>query len=405
MTEPRVIAFYLPQFHRIAENDAWWGEGFTEWVNVRRAIPLFEGHRQPAIPGRLGYYDLEDPDVLPTQWAIAERAGLSGFCFYFYWFDGQRLLERPLERLLAQSPGVPHCLSWANENWTRRWDGKDREILIAQRYDRDTADRVFSDMLPHLTSPDYLRMGSRPILVVHRADHIPSVAQFVARWRELAARHSMSGLYLVAAETSGKVRPEVMGFDAGAEFPPVGMNDLRAHALVPPPRLKPDFRGRLFDYGRLARRMQRRPPAEYLRHHGVMPSWDNTARRGRHATVYLDATPEAYEEWLKAALEAERLQAGANGLVFINAWNEWAEGAYLEPDTALGEAYLDATRRAITVSDARPTAHSGASHSGAGRRPSGVLSPVFLRSVAQAAAASAKRRGQAVRGAISGERA
>lgn len=354
---PRTVAFYLPQFHAIPENDAWWGEGFTEWTNVRRAAPLFDGHEHPRRPGALGTYDLTDPSVVHEQARLAADAGVDAFCMYFYWFDGHRLLEKPLDAYLAAGPDFPFCLSWANENWTRRWDGKDQEVLIGQDYREETPEEVFAALAPYLSDPRYLRQDGAAVLLVHRADHLPDGDRYARVWRAEAERRGIGALYLVAAETTPGLDPRPLGFDAVAEFPPVGANTLAAARLRPVDGLTPAFRGRLLSYPRMAGRFERRRAERgFVRHSGVMPGWDNTARRGDAATVYVDSSPARYAAWLRSARARERRIRGGRGLVFVNAWNEWAEGAYLEPDATYGSAYLEATRPEGTDRGAPPPA-------------------------------------------------
>lgn len=341
---PRTVAFYLPQYHRLPENDLWWGDGFTEWTNTRRARPLFDGHAQPRVPTELGYYDLTDLDVMRRQVDMARSADVDAFCFYFYWFDGHRLLEGPVDRYRDAVLDLPYCLSWANESWTRRWDGKARDVLMPQNYEEGFADLVYADLSSHFRAPHYLRHDGRPVLLVHRVDEIPDACSVARRWRTLAAADGHPGLYLVATETKSGIDPRNFGFDAAAEFPPVGSNTLSATPRAAVADLAPAFAGRLLDYSHLAKRFMSRPGPPFVRHRGVAPGWDNTARRGPRATVYLRPSPRLYARWLRAARAAEMTERGPDGLVFVNAWNEWAEGAYLEPDQLFGDAYLRATR-------------------------------------------------------------
>lgn len=357
---PRTIAFYLPQFHAIPENDLWWGKGFTEWTNVRRAAPQFDGHAHPRTVGELGEYDLTDVQVMHDQAALAKANGIDAFCYYFYWFDGKRLLERPLDQFLASGPDMPFCISWANESWSRRWDGKEHEALITQEYGEETAERIFEAFLPLLRDPRYLRVDGAAVLMVHRTDHLPAGTGYAETWRRLADAAGVGPLHLVAAETHPGIDPTLSGFDAAAEFPPVGANTLGAARLLPPKGVAADFRGRLMSYPRLARRFERRAVPTFTRYRGVVPGWDNTARRGRAATVYVGATPARYRDWLTHARISEQRLRGDSGLVFVNAWNEWAEGAYLEPDAHHGRAYLEATSwEAGPVSDDQSAAPVG----------------------------------------------
>lgn len=340
---PRTVAFYLPQFHAIPENDRWWGEGFTEWVNVRRAEPQYTGHAHPRLAGELGEYDLTDVRVMHDQAELAKANGVDAFCFYFYWFDGKRLLERPLEQFLDAGPDMPFCISWANESWSRRWDGKEHEALITQEYGDLTAEQIFDSFLPLLRDPRYLRVDGAAVLLVHRSDHLPAGTHYAQTWRRLAEAAGVGPLHLIAAETHPGIDPTLSGFDAAAEFPPVGANTLSAVQLRPVKDVAPDFRGRLMSYARLAARFERRPVPGFTRYRGVVPGWDNTARRGARATVYVGSTPARYRDWLTHARVTEQRLRGDRGLVFVNAWNEWAEGAYLEPDVHHGRSYLDAT--------------------------------------------------------------
>lgn len=340
----RTIAFYLPQFHTIPENDEWWGEGFTEWTNVRRAAPQFEGHQHPRLAGELGEYDLSDPDVYRRQSELARTAGVDAFCMYFYWFDGRRLLERPVEAWRQDDQLLPYCLSWANESWTRRWDGKERDVLMPQSYAEGFDDQIFDDLLPHFRAPHYLTQDGRPVFLVHRVELVPEPKKFAQKFRDKAMAAGLPGLYLVAAETTPGIQPSAFGFDAVAEFPPVGANTLATAQLRPLSGVSSEFRGRLMSYPRMVKRFLARRDPEFVRHAGVAPGWDNTARRRSSATVYVGASPSRYAAWLAAAHEREERRRGPRGLVFVNAWNEWAEGAYLEPDGLHGSSYIEATR-------------------------------------------------------------
>lgn len=356
-TQARVVAFYLPQFHAIPENDEWWGEGFTEWVNVRRAVPQYAGHDHPRVAGELGEYDLTEEAIKDRQTALARSAGVDAFCMYFYWFNGQRLLEKPLDQWRDRSDLLPYCLSWANEAWTRRWDGKEHDVLMPQTYDEGYEQRFFEDVLPHLRAPHYLHVDGRPILVVHRADLIPRPKTFSARLRALATGAGLQGLYLIAAETKPGIDARILGFDAVAEFPPVGSNTISATYLRPLSGVAPGFKGRLMSYERLVRRYLGRKSPGFVRHPGVMPGWDNTARRGSSATIYVGADPTTFGEWTQTSIARETAVRGSDGLVFVNAWNEWAEGAYLEPDATSGSSYLEAMSGAAPAGRPTPLAH------------------------------------------------
>ena len=343
----RTIAFYLPQFHPIPENDAWWGEGFTEWTNVRRARPLFPGHAQPRLPGELGYYDLTDPAVAERQAALAREYGVHGFCYYFYWFNGRRLLERPLEAMLERgTPDFPFCVCWANENWSRRWDGGDDQVLMEQHYSLEDSRRLFDAFLRLFADRRYVRVDGRPLLLVYKAQLVPDIAATAALWRERAVGAGEREPYLVFCETAGRPPPASIGFDASVEFPPHGHEALWLNAQVK--GLVPGFSGLLTSYRTLVAQAIEREARDAKALRCVVPSWDNTPRRGLSGTVFLGSSPELFGYWAEAMARdtLERL-AGDERLLFVNAWNEWAEGCCLEPDARTGTQYLEALRDAL----------------------------------------------------------
>lgn len=345
----RAIAFYLPQFHAIPENDAWWGEGFTEWTNVRRGQPLFTGHVQPNEPGELGYYDLGSIEVMARQADLAKQHGLAGFCFHHYWFDGKRLLEKPVDQLLAHPEiDLPFCLCWANENWTRRWDGREEDVLIRQDYTPAQAERFAQDLLPYLADPRYICVNGRPLLLVYRLDIIPDLVKTVALWRSVW-RAAGFDPYLVGVESFTARPPQESGFDAACEFFPHQLDRARCSVPAGQLQLEPEVQASFLDYEQIIAQVMGQASPDYKRFRGVMPSWDNTARRGKQgATVVVGANPESYQNWLKNTFIRTMTEfEGDERLVFINAWNEWAEGCYLEPDIQHGSAYLDATRAAV----------------------------------------------------------
>jgi hypothetical protein len=345
----RAIAMYLPQFHRIPENDRWWGEGFTEWTNVRRGRPFYEGHRQPHVPHPdIGWYDLDDPAVLERQAALARRYGIHGFCFYVYWFNGRRLLEKPLERFLASGrPDVPFCVCWANENWTRTWDGLDAEVLLANRPDPDDDLRFIHDMMPLLRDRRAIRVADRPLLLVYDAAALPDPARTTAVWREACRAAGVGELHLASVWSRNQADPRMLGFDAAVQFPPLLVPCENLTAAGGPPT-QPGFRGAILDYRAAVRAGLADLPAEYPVYRGVMPEWDNTARRMERGTSWINASPEAYGRWLQAAVARTcREQPAPQRLVFLNAWNEWGEGCHLEPDEHFGYRYLEATRTAL----------------------------------------------------------
>jgi glycosyltransferase involved in cell wall biosynthesis len=356
-TDVRVIAFYLPQYHPIPENDRWWGAGFTEWTNVRKALPNFVGHEQPHEPAELGYYDLRSPEVREQQAVLARQFGIYGFCYYVYWFNGKRLLERPLDEVLASgSPTFPFCVCWANENWTRRWDGLDQDVLIGQEYSAADSTAFIRAFLPVLADPRYIRVHDRPLLLVYKLDLIPHAREMADIWRQEARKYGLGELYLCAVQTTFRADPTAFGFDATVEFPPHGFNAYRLNAQVQ--IVNPEFRGLIFDYRQQVIQSLDAMPRDYTTFRCVMPAWDNTARRQRDGTIFVRSSPDVFEYWLHAMIEQTRRRLGKDErLVFVNAWNEWGEGCHLEPDKHHGQGYLAAVRNALAqpTRDAAPT--------------------------------------------------
>lgn len=338
---PRVVAFYLPQYHPIPENDAWWGPGFTEWANVSKATPQFSGHYQPRLPGDFGYYDLRVPETLQAQANLAARIGVDAFCFHYYWFAGQRLLERPLNSFVEDpSISLPFALSWANENWTRRWDGAENDVLIGQRHSPEDDVAVFDDIARYLASPRYLRVGGRPLVVIYRPDILPNAADTTARWRDRARSLGHGELFLACTNAFGFMRYRETGFDALVEFPPhaIASGEITDQVEL----LNPSFGGRVYDYPQVAAEkiyeLGQRSDPRYLP--GIMPAWDNEARKPGAGHVFHNASPESFADWAETAFDTSvRLAPPSERLVFVNAWNEWAEGAYLEADRWYGHAF------------------------------------------------------------------
>lgn len=354
----RLIAMYLPQFHPIPENDVWWGAGFTEWTNVAKARPLFRGHYQPRLPSDLGFYDLRVPEVRATQAALARQHGISGFCYYHYWFNGRRVLERPFSEVLSSGePDFPFCLCWANENWTRVWDGGAEEILLRQEYSLEDDLEHIKSLIPVFSNKRYIRINGRPLFLVYRTEHLPNPLRTAQIWRDYARQSGVGELYLVRVESflTG-IDPRSIGFDAAVEFSPdwktLSMSLRRGlwHRLM----MKGGVYNRVYlenfvcEYQLLAERMLSKVNPEFKRFRCVTPSFDNSARRTRNAAIFLGSTPGKFKEWLKQTVEMTVCEkSGDERIVFINAWNEWGEGNYLEPDARWGRAYLEAVAKVI----------------------------------------------------------
>lgn len=342
-----LLAYYLPQFHAFPENDVWWGKDFTEWSNVRRSKPFFPGHVQPPIPhASVGYYDLGEnaAETLRLQINMAKRHGVAGFCFHHYWFSGKRLMEKPVDALLrATDIDLPFCLNWANENWTRRWDGLENDVLIAQKHSAEDDLAFIRDALRYFSDSRHIRVNGRPMLLVYHAALLPNMVATLDRWRETCVQEGEAEPYCVMVQSFTNIDPREHGFDATAQFPP--------HAAQTPVRLESvhnDFKGDLFSYDNVVASSMARWTTEYRIFPGAMPAWDNTPRRMERGRIFIGSTPEKYEDWLRAACAFARAHLPPEErFVFINSWNEWAEGAQLEPSAAHGFAYLNATSRAV----------------------------------------------------------
>ncbi len=350
-SQPQVhlVAHYLPQFHPVPENDAWWGTGFTEWTNVTSAKPQFQNHRQPRLPADLGFYDLRIPEVRQSQADLARQYGITAFSYYYYWFNGQRLLQRPLDEVLASGvPDFPFMICWANEPWTRNWDGLSEEVLMPQDYQPGWEQHFAADIAPLLRDRRYLHLNGRPVLAIYRVMHIPEAPEAMLRLRACLAQEGLPQIHLIGGwlQLGGEVLPafpEALNLDAYFEFPPHGIPVQNMN--IDPAKQVPGFAAHVYDYNATAEATidQLAAGSEGFRYRGVMTGWDNTARRGRNAHAFHGATPTNFRRWLRATLECARAEAlESETAVFINAWNEWAEGSYLEPDRDFGHGWLEA---------------------------------------------------------------
>jgi len=348
----RVIAYYLPQFHPIPENDAWWGKGFTEWTNVTKARPLFRRHEQPKLPADLGFYDLRVPEVREQQAELARQYGIEGFCYWHYWFDGKRLLNRPLDEMRASGrPNFPFCVGWANESWTRRWTGEEKEVLLQQTYSCED-DVAHARWLAELfADPRYIQIDGRPVFVLYRAPGLPDPQRTTDTIRAETVRLGLPEPFIVGRDTHNpRVDMRQFGCDiseysspALGALPrvslPLDKNDLIRNLRlgVPAADLK------IYDYADGCRLMEAdRPKYPHLR--GFFVGWDNTPRRGRKAIILINATPEAFAQGLRATIESMRGEPANRRILFVNAWNEWAEGMALEPSQRYGHGFLQALR-------------------------------------------------------------
>jgi lipopolysaccharide biosynthesis protein len=360
----RLIAFHLPQFHPIPENDRWWGKGFTEWTNVARAAPLFRGHHQPRLPADLGYYDLRLPEARQAQAELAASYGIEGFCYWHYWFSGKRLLERPIDEILTSGePDFPFCLAWANESWSRSWLGEERELLCEQTYS-ESDDRAHARWLVRaFADPRYIQIHGRPMLVVYKPLALPDAHRTTDIFRDECRRLGQPEPYLVGIDAHCPgTDMQGLGFDMTEHHEPQ-LGVLGPDAFDDTPRASKFLRNlrrgissatfKVYSHRASAELMAKGRPA-FPHFPCCFTGWDNTARRGRHAIVMIDSGPEVFRNQLLQTARGTLHKAHEERIVFINAWNEWAEGMYLEPDAKSGHAYLEAIANVL--------GHVGASH-------------------------------------------
>jgi lipopolysaccharide biosynthesis protein len=356
-----VVPFYLPQFHDVPENSQWWGPGFTEWTNVAAGRPAYLGHHQPKLPRDLGFYDLHSPWVMPRQEDLARQYGISAFMFYHYWFAGQPILADPIRSRLERTGGLPFCIMWANENWTRRWDGGDKDMLMHQDYSRVPATEFIDSILDLLAHPEYFRLAGRPVLSVYRPAQIPQVGDVVAHWRSAVRDAGIGELLMVAVDMEASFdglpgTPQDHGFDALMSFPPHNLEwTWRPHEGL---GVRPGYLGNIFEYRKLAERSMAQLPqrqGEQL-FPGVMVGFDNTARRPDASDLWYGANPYTFRRWLAATLRSVMAKPRSERIVFINAWNEWAEGTVLEPTDKYGLTCLQAVRDSLLTMEHGPDA-------------------------------------------------
>jgi len=350
----RVIAFHLPQFHPTPENDAWWGKGFTEWTNVAKAKPLFPGHYQPHVPADLGFYDLRLPEARHAQAELAKEYGLEGFCYYHYWFgDGRRILERPVDEILVSGePDFPFCLCWANHSWNTVWQGTN-EMLMEQTYP-GWADHAahFDWLLTAFKDPRYLTVDGKPIFVIYSPNDIPDVGKVMAFWRERAKDAGLSGLYLIGvSHFSPNWDPRSCGLDAST-MQALPSRDGHVPSRYRWSRLIKSMLGKkseltIWDYEEVLPILLRHNKVDWDDYPLVLPNWDNTPRSGERGLAFVNSTPELFQRHLHEAVSRVAAREPDQRIVFLKAWNEWAEGNYVEPDQQWGRAYLEAIEQEI----------------------------------------------------------
>ena len=349
----RLIAYYLPQFHTIPENDAWWGKGFTEWTNVASAKPLFPGHYQPRIPTDLGFYDLRVPETRIAQADMAQAYGIEGFCYYHYWFAGRQVLDRPLREVIESGePKFPFCICWVNANWTGIWSGNDSQLLIEQTYPGHQDEVAHFHVLLDAFSDDrYISLDGRPVLMVYQPDNLPNARKWTDTWRELAHRAGLKGLYLIAY-TNYPWPFREMGFDAATPkiLGTMRMYDPRwLRRLKIALRVVLGFPPWIYSYKRIVSGPCSIFPEGMNRDvfPCVLPNWDNTPRRKKRGIVIHNSTPELFGLHLRRTIEQVLPKPPEYRVIFVKSWNEWAEGNYLEPDLKFDRGYLEAIRSVV----------------------------------------------------------
>jgi lipopolysaccharide biosynthesis protein len=354
-TMARLIAFYLPQFYPTPYNDEWWGKGFTEWTNVTKAAPRFPGHYQPHLPSDLGFYDLRLIDVMYEQAHLMQAHGLGGFAFYHYWFSGRCILERPVDQMLERRDlKLPFMLCWANQNWSRNWDGGFHKVLLEQNYSLEDDLNHIRHLIRYFSDDRYIKIDGKPVFIVYRTELFSNIQKTAEIWRHEVIRAGFPDIYLINVENhKWDIHPQSIGFDAGLDFHPKGRSlpgrigqtrwsrALRKLNLQNRAFLK-DWVWHYQDYADLNLYSADLP---YKMYPSVFPMWDNAARRAEGAWIFHGSTPEKFDAWLAKTMKNFRPYSNEENFIFINAWNEWAEGNHLEPDHRWGRQYLEVVKR------------------------------------------------------------
>jgi len=354
----RIISFYLPQFHPIPENNLWWGSGFTEWTNVTKSSPLFKNHYQPHLPKDLGFYDLRLEEARISQETLAKKFGVFGFCYYHYWFNGKRLLYEPIKRKLRnQKEDLPFMLCWANENWTRRWDGLDNEVLISQEYsEKDDLNHIDFLIKNFFSDERYIKVNGKPFFIIYRPNLFPNLNKTISIWRKKVQEAGFKDLYLGYIQSFGQdFDPKIIDFDVAIEFPPHNLplkplqNSRIKKLLQKTFNLFDAYsRNRIFEYKEYVNTRKTFNNPNYNFFPGLTPMWDNSARKkGIDGVIFKNSTPELFEELFDFIMNEFKPSNFEENFVFINAWNEWAEGNHLEPCQKWGLSYLESLKRVV----------------------------------------------------------
>ena len=346
-TDIKTLAFYLPQYHTFKENDEWWGKGFTEWTNTKKSLPRFENHYQPRTPHKdIGYYSLDNIDTIKKQVQLAKKHGIYGFCFFYYWFSGKRLIEKPVDFLLEHTVvDFPFCLCWANENWTRTWDGSEHSVLIKQDYTKDDQINFIKDIKKYIIDNRYIKIDNKPVIMIYNPTQIPDFEKLIENWRKCAIDEGIGEIYIMSkcdlANTEYKYTKYV---DAEFDFPPQGIGHKETKITGLPSE-------KIFNYKRIVDDIEHLYREHFplkTFYHTCTMGWDNSARRKDNYTVYYNYSLDSYYKWLRVIIEETRRRNNPDKrFIFVNAWNEWAEGTYLEPDEKYGYANINTLSKAI----------------------------------------------------------
>jgi len=339
----KIICFYLPQFHYVKENSEWWGEGFTEWTNTAKGKPNFEGHYQPHIPKHLGFYDLSNIETTRKQCEMAKSYGIYGFCYYYYWFSGRKILEKPLDNFISSNIDFPFCLCWANENWTKRWDGRDQDILLEQKYLDNDPELFIDSISKYISDRRYIKVNGKPVIIVYRAKELPDAEKVFKKWRSEVKNLGYPGIHIIVVDFYDITTPEEVAADALVEFLPHKYWGPENFPDIVPPIINKDFVGHMVDYKKMMSQSINRDCTSFKIYRGIIPGWDNTARRQNSPLTVINNTPFLFKKWLEYLRydTRMRLKDREDNFIFVNAWNEWAEGAHLEPDIKNGTSYLE----------------------------------------------------------------
>ncbi|MCI9286566.1 MAG: glycosyl transferase [Clostridia bacterium] len=373
----KIIAFYLPQFHTFPENDKWWGKGFTEWTNTKKAKPLFKGHNQPRTPLNENYYNLLDDEVKKRQVKLAKENGIYGFCYYHYWFkNGKKLMEKPVEQMLKNKEiDMPFCLSWANEPWSRRWDGSENEIIMPQEYgEKEEWKKHFLYLYEFFKDERYIKIDGNPLFIIYKPELIPNLNEMIDYWNELAQQNNFKKIVFAYQYPTFYYlkNKDDSRFTYGIQFEPFFSNGDIEYTMKNKKEkicfLIKNFdilfrkiknkvykmlhldKPNLYSYKKTWKRLLNNKPVNDKMIPGAFVDWDNTARRGKNATCYLGANPSKFKTYMKKLVKKTQKEYNKD-MIFINAWNEWAEGAYLEPDEKYGYQYLEAIKELIKEVD------------------------------------------------------